>query len=350
MSDAVSAKVVVERTYRASIEDVWDLWTTKDGFESWWGPEGFRVEVETLEARPGGELRYAMIADAEEAILAMKRAGQPTSHPTRSRFVVVEANARIVLENQIDFVRGIAPFESRIEVDFVVDGAWVTMRVTLDALPTPELTRMQSEGFASQTKKLSRRFPEVRPRKLVVQMQVTLDGFDAAGPNDEQGWVTWDLEGIRPHVLAVLDAADTILIGRKLAVDYIPHWEGVARAPEDPMHDFATRISAAKKVVFTRTLDAAPWPRTELARGEIAAEVAALKALPGKDIVAYGGSSFVGALLRAGLVDELVLFVNPIAIGRGWSAFSALESWQPLALLRAVPLESGVVLLHYRRA
>ena len=37
--------VVIERSYRASIGDVWDLWTTKDGFESWWGPQGFRAEV-----------------------------------------------------------------------------------------------------------------------------------------------------------------------------------------------------------------------------------------------------------------------------------------------------------------
>jgi uncharacterized protein YndB with AHSA1/START domain len=60
---ARQAKVVIERTYRASIEDVWALWTTKDGFESWWGPQGFRAEVQQLEARVGGTLRYAMIAD-----------------------------------------------------------------------------------------------------------------------------------------------------------------------------------------------------------------------------------------------------------------------------------------------
>jgi uncharacterized protein YndB with AHSA1/START domain len=46
-------KVVFERTYRARIEELWELWTTKKGFESWWGPEGFRVEVHTLEARVG---------------------------------------------------------------------------------------------------------------------------------------------------------------------------------------------------------------------------------------------------------------------------------------------------------
>ena len=67
------SSVVVERTYRARLQELWDLWTTKEGFESWWGPEGFRVEVRTLEARTGGALHYAMIADAPEAIAAMKR-------------------------------------------------------------------------------------------------------------------------------------------------------------------------------------------------------------------------------------------------------------------------------------
>ena len=53
---APQAAVIVERSYRASVEDLWALWTTKAGFESWWGPEGFRVEVHALEAREGGAL------------------------------------------------------------------------------------------------------------------------------------------------------------------------------------------------------------------------------------------------------------------------------------------------------
>ena len=52
----VSAKqTVLERTYRASLRDVWELWTTKTGFESWWGPGGFAVTVKELSLRPGGD-------------------------------------------------------------------------------------------------------------------------------------------------------------------------------------------------------------------------------------------------------------------------------------------------------
>ena len=84
------AKVVIERTYRAKIEDVWALWTTKEGFESWWGPQGFRADVQELDARVGGALRYDMIADSPEMIAAMKQMGQPASHATRSRFTELE--------------------------------------------------------------------------------------------------------------------------------------------------------------------------------------------------------------------------------------------------------------------
>ena len=79
-------KVVIERTYRAGIEELGELWTTKDGFESWWGPQGFRAEVSELSARVGGALRYEMIADAPEMVAAMKRMGRPASHPTSARF------------------------------------------------------------------------------------------------------------------------------------------------------------------------------------------------------------------------------------------------------------------------
>ena len=59
-----SKQIRIERTFQASPEDVWEMWTTREGIESWWGPEGFWVEVRTLELRPGGRLDYAMIATA----------------------------------------------------------------------------------------------------------------------------------------------------------------------------------------------------------------------------------------------------------------------------------------------
>ena len=129
-------------------------------------------------------------------------------------------------------------------------------------------------------------------------MQTSLDGFVATGPNDEQAWVTWDLEGIKGYVIDLLDATDTILIGRKLAMDYIPYWQETLTRPEDPMIEFAKRIVRARKIVFTKTLDESLWENTILAKGDLTEEIRKLKTLPGKDIVVYGGSSFVAALIK----------------------------------------------------
>src|SRR5438045_6880083 len=97
-------KVVVERTYRAPVEELWDLWATKEGFESWWGPEGFRADVHILEARVGGTLQYDMVADTPEMIAAMKQMGSPPSHPTHSRYSELVPHQRLVLTNMIDFI------------------------------------------------------------------------------------------------------------------------------------------------------------------------------------------------------------------------------------------------------
>ncbi|WNZ64853.1 SRPBCC domain-containing protein [Myxococcus sp. MxC21-1] len=152
------AKVVIERTYRAGIEDIWALWTTKEGFESWWGPQGFRAAVHELDARVGGALRYDMIADSPEMIAAMKQMGQPTSHATRSRFTEVAPHSRLVLTNVIDFLPGVATYESKIAVDFLPSDDGVRMVVRLDAMHSEEFTKMQQEGFTSQLTKLDSRF------------------------------------------------------------------------------------------------------------------------------------------------------------------------------------------------
>jgi len=152
------AKITIERTYRAQLEDVWALWTTKDGFESWWGPQGFRVEVEELDARVGGALRYEMIADSAEMVAAMRNMGQATSHKVRSTFTQLKPRARLELTNVIDFLPGVAAYDNHIAVDFSADGGQVRMLVTLEAMHSEEFSKMQLEGFTSQLTKLDQRF------------------------------------------------------------------------------------------------------------------------------------------------------------------------------------------------
>ncbi len=156
MSEAKN--VVLERTYRAGVQDIWELWTTKAGFESWWGPVGFRVEVHELDARLGGTLRYDMIADAPEVIAQMKKMGQPLSHKTRGTYTELEPQKRLTLTHLIDFLPGVKPYDSTTVVELFPSGSTVRMVVTLSPMHNPEFTEMQKGGFTSQLTKLDARF------------------------------------------------------------------------------------------------------------------------------------------------------------------------------------------------
>lgn len=151
-------KVIIERTYRARVEELWELWTTKDGFESWWGPDGFRVDVHALDARVGGALEYDMIADAPAMIAAMQQMNQPVSHATRGHFSELRPHTHLTLVHVIDFIPGVEPYDSTIEVDFHAAGDQARMVVTLHPHRDPHFTRMSIEGFTSQLTKLERRF------------------------------------------------------------------------------------------------------------------------------------------------------------------------------------------------
>jgi uncharacterized protein YndB with AHSA1/START domain len=152
------AAVVVERTYRAPVEDLWALWTTKAGFESWWGPEGFRVEVHALEARAGGALEYDMIADTPEMVAAMKAMNQAVSHNTHGKYGEFQPHQRLTLVHVIDFIVGVEPYRQTIEVDFRARGDQASMMVTIHPHIDAHWTNMAVMGFNSQLTKLDRRF------------------------------------------------------------------------------------------------------------------------------------------------------------------------------------------------
>jgi uncharacterized protein YndB with AHSA1/START domain len=68
------SQVTFERTFRAGIEKVWKMWTTKEALAKWWGPEGFAAEVRRLDVRPGGGFEIVMTAVLQEIIDHLKAA------------------------------------------------------------------------------------------------------------------------------------------------------------------------------------------------------------------------------------------------------------------------------------
>jgi uncharacterized protein YndB with AHSA1/START domain len=156
-ANTASAPPVVrfERRYRdATVQDLWELWTTKEGFESWWGPQGFRVEVHSLDLRAGGELVYDMIASAPEQIEFMKKAGMALSHATRAAFGEIAPLRHLELKHVIDFAPGIKPYEHRMRVEFSGDRHGAGMVITVEPHSTPEWTQRATMGMESQLTKV----------------------------------------------------------------------------------------------------------------------------------------------------------------------------------------------------
>jgi uncharacterized protein YndB with AHSA1/START domain len=156
-SPATKTKQVrIERTYRASIEDVWELWTTKEGIESWWGPDGFSVTVHKLELEPGGELLYAMTAVQPETVAYMKQANMPVTNNLRIVFSEVEPPRRLVYRHGVDFVPGVPPYDTgtRLELETTADG--VRLVLTIDAMHDEEWTQRAVMGWENELGKLGK--------------------------------------------------------------------------------------------------------------------------------------------------------------------------------------------------
>jgi dihydrofolate reductase len=111
-------------------------------------------------------------------------------------------------------------------------------------------------------------------------------------------------------------------------------------------HRHAKRSADHDRVVFSRTLTEAPWPKSTIARGDLAEEIAVLKAQPGGEIIAWGGAGFAQALSRAGLIDQYAIVVQPVVYGGGKPIFSDLRDALHLKLL-GTTYSSGTMLHLY---
>jgi len=193
-------------------------------------------------------------------------------------------------------------------------------------------------------------------RKLVLQMQMSVDGFVGAdGDHDWQVWGwgndnRWD-EELKQDFNAHFQAIDTILLSRKMAEEgYLSHWGNAAkRYPKDPFYAFAQRIIDVQKVVPSDRLEMSRWERTVVCSGNLPREVNALKAKGGSNIAVFGGAGFASALIAAGLVDEFQFYINPAALGGGTRIFGPV-GFHKLNLLGSKAYECGIVVSRYAQA
>jgi dihydrofolate reductase len=184
-------------------------------------------------------------------------------------------------------------------------------------------------------------------RKLKLQVQMSIDGC-IAGPNGEMDWmVGLQDDKINKYVNELTESFDTILLGRKMADGFISYWSDVINKPDDPWYALAKKMIEIPKVVFTKTLNKSKWINTDIATGDLTDEIIKLKSRDGKDMVVYGGASFDSSLIKLGLIDEFLLFINPVAIGNGMTIFKDLNEIQKFNMVKSIAFDSGEVLLHY---
>ena len=148
------AKLKLERTYQASIDDVWALWTTRDGIESWWGPEGFSVTVRELDLRAGGKLLYVMTATAPEQVAFMKQHGMPVATEATITFTEVTPMRRLEYMHRADFIPGVEPYDvsTRVSLSATADG--VHMLMELDPMHDEVWNGRMMQGWESELGKL----------------------------------------------------------------------------------------------------------------------------------------------------------------------------------------------------
>jgi uncharacterized protein YndB with AHSA1/START domain len=146
--------MTLERVYRADVRDVWDLWTTRDGIESWWGPGGFSVTVRKLDLRPGGELLYAMTAIDPPQVEFMRKAGMPITTEARITFTEVVPLQRLAYVHLTDFIPGVEPYDVATVVELHRTPGGVRMVMTFDAMHDDEWTRRAVMGWEMELGKL----------------------------------------------------------------------------------------------------------------------------------------------------------------------------------------------------
>jgi uncharacterized protein YndB with AHSA1/START domain len=156
VAQARRKQLEIVREYPAPIEDLWGLWTTREGIESWWGPEGFTVKVVELDLRVGGGMRYTMAATAPEQVEFMRKADLPLSTELRLTYTAVRRYELLAYEVLADFIPGVDPYAVATTVHFerIPHGGRMTLR--FDRMHDEPWTQRARMGRDSELEKLSR--------------------------------------------------------------------------------------------------------------------------------------------------------------------------------------------------
>ena len=192
--------------------------------------------------------------------------------------------------------------------------------------------------------------------RLTLTTFVTLDGVMQApgGPEEDPtegftqgGWsFPYADQDFGRFVVGWFANADAFLLGRRTYEIFAGYWP-LQTDEDDPV---AGPLNRLPKYVVSTTLDSLAWDNSTLISGNVAEEVAKLKAQPGNELQVHGSGRLAQTLMAHDLVDEYRLFVYPVVLGDGRRLFGERKSGAALRLLDAQTTGTGVVVLTYEPA
>ncbi|GAA4262834.1 dihydrofolate reductase family protein [Dactylosporangium darangshiense] len=185
-------------------------------------------------------------------------------------------------------------------------------------------------------------------RKIIYWVHTSVDGF-IDGPNGEFDWPHMGPE-LSAYSESLDERVDTLLFGRPVWEMMVGFWPDAESISDDPhTKAFAPFWRATPKIVFSRTYAGDEWTERVI-RDDLAAEVGALKAAPGADLLLTGGAGLAAALTEHGLIDEYHIAVHPVVLGGGRPLFGRPEARLDLRAEGSRLLDGQVVVTTYRAA
>ena len=207
-------------------------------------------------------------------------------------------------------------------------------------------------------------------RELILKMAMSLDGF----VGDPDGGHKWIFDGDQESIAWTMETVwhtSLHVMGSRTFREMASFWPTSTEVFAPPMNEIPKAVFTKKGPAILKGTDtllkearanapdgksvelqpgAESWAQAYVASGDLAEEIAKLKAQDGKPMIAYGGASFARSLIAHGLVDQFALLVYPIALGKGLPIFSDLSTPRPLKLVSSKVFPKGSVAQIYRPA
>jgi dihydrofolate reductase len=186
-------------------------------------------------------------------------------------------------------------------------------------------------------------------RKIRIAEHISLDGvIQPGGPNEDSdfahgGWTAPYRSAAGAEAVAEAQGKGfDLLLGRRTYDLWANFWPKVKDGP------FADSLNAATKYVATHRPDSLGWGPVGDLGADVMEGVRRVKSQDGPDLIVWGSATLTSVLIEQGLVDEVVLVVYPVLLGRGKRCFSESADPRELALVSSKATPSGVLINTYR--